>query len=425
MSTRNLILLAATLAVTGPLHAQELAPQSADALLALGAVREALRLAEGAEPSTIEEQIAICEIPAPPFGEAVRAADFADRLRALGLSNVRIDSEGNAIGERPGAAARPAVVLAAHLDTVFPADTDVHVTREGTILRGPGIADDCRGLALLLAVARALDDAGIETEGTLLFVGTVGEEGRGDLRGVRHLVTEELAGRIDAFVGIDGAGTDLTKDAVGSHRYRATFRGEGGHSYADFGMANPIHALGRAIGRIAAFEVPETPKTTFSVSIVQGGISINAIPREASLEIDMRSVDPAVLDALDARMHRAIEEALAEENAGARRGDPIEVEITSIGRRPAGSQPDDAAIVRAGLDAARALGFEARLEAGSTDANATIAADIPSIVLDGGGKSEGAHSLEEWFDTTDSHRGTQWALLVALVLAGVGAEAAD
>jgi len=423
--SRPLLLVIAALAAGAPARAQELAPGDVAALLATAGVREALRSAQAEEAGTIEEQIALCEIPAPPFAEADRAAAFAERMRAAGLSDVRIDSVGNAIGERAGAHPRPAVVLAAHLDTVFPAGTDVRVTRDGAILRGPGISDDCRGLAILLAIARALDAAGVTTRGTLVFVGTVGEEGRGNLRGARHLAREELAGRIDAFVGIDGAGSDLTKDAVGSHRYRVAFRGEGGHSYGDFGMPNPIHALGRAIARIAEIEVPETPKTTFSVGVIEGGISVNAIPEEAAFLVDLRSLDPGALADLDTRVRAAIDEALAEENSAAREGNPLEAAVEEIGVRPAGRQPDDAPIVRAGLAAAKALGLEPRLESSSTDANALIAEGIPAIVLDGGGRSEGAHTTDEWFDTTNSHLGTQWALLTALSLAGVSGPSAD
>jgi acetylornithine deacetylase/succinyl-diaminopimelate desuccinylase-like protein len=427
MASARLVLplLVASLVVSGASHAQELAPADAAALLKIPAVQEAMRFAQANEPATIEEQVVLCEIPAPPFAEADRAQAYAERMRAIGLTNVRIDSVGNAIGERPGTSVRPTVVLAAHLDTVFPAGTDVSVKREGTVLRGPGISDDCRGLAIMLAIVRALDAAAITTTGTLLIVGTVGEEGLGNLRGARHLAAEELRGRIDAFVGIDGAGTDLTKDAVGSHRYRVTFRGEGGHSYGDFGRPNAIHALGRAIARIAELEVPVEPKTTFSVGIVEGGLSINAISQEAAFAIDLRSLDPDILADLDARTRRAVEGALAEENAAAREGEPLVVEIAEIGLRPAGRQPDDAPIVRAAVAAAHAFGLEPALQAGSTDGNAMIAAGIPTIVMDGGGKSEGAHSLDEWFDTTDSHLGTQWALLTALSLSGVSNSAAD
>ncbi|HYH78409.1 MAG TPA: M20/M25/M40 family metallo-hydrolase, partial [Longimicrobium sp.] len=232
-------------------------------------VREALAFAARTEPQSIEEQIALCEIEAPPFKEARRAADYRRRMEALGLRNVRIDSVGNVIGERPGDPGQPVIVISGHLDTVFPEGTDVRVRREGTLLRGPGIGDDCRGLAVVLSVARAMEHAQIRTRGTVLFVGTVGEEGAGNLRGVRHLFEKELRGRVTHFISVDGTGYTMTKDAVGSYRYRVAFKGPGGHSYGDFGMPNPVHALGRAIAGIAELRVPAEPRVTFSVGVVE------------------------------------------------------------------------------------------------------------------------------------------------------------
>jgi acetylornithine deacetylase/succinyl-diaminopimelate desuccinylase-like protein len=311
------------------------------------------------------------------------------------------------------------VLISGHLDTVFPEGTDVRVRREGTVLRAPGIGDDCRGLALLLAVARALDAGGVRTRGTVLFVGTVGEEGPGNLRGVRHLFGAELKDRVDYFISVDGTGLGLTKDAVGSHRYRFTFRGPGGHSYGDFGMPSPIHALGRAVAKVAELRVPTQPKVTFTVGVIQGGTSVNSIAGEAAMEVDMRSVDAAALDSLDARVQAAVQSALAEENA--RWDSPVKltVGIDTIGIRPGGTQPADAPIVRAAEAAGRRLGFTVPSTASSTDANIPISLGIPSLTIDGGGAGGGAHSLGEWFDTKDSHLGTQWALLLVLTLAGV------
>ena len=383
------------------------------------AVRAALEYARRTEPRTVEDQIALCEIPAPPFKEAVRAADFRRRLEALGLRNVRIDREGNVIAERPGEPGAPTVLISGHLDTVFPEGTDVRVKRNGTVLRGPGIGDDCRGLAVVLAVARTLNETRLQTRGTIIFVGTVGEEGAGNLRGVRHLFAEELRGRVNYFISVDGAGLDLTKDAVGSHRYKVTFTGPGGHSYGAFGMPNPVHALGRAIAKIGDFQVPTNPKTTFNVGIVEGGTSVNSIAASASMEVDMRSVDPASLQRLDAQFQQAVETALAEENARWKSETPLQVEVKSTGIRPAGTQPDAAPIVQAGLRAGAAVGIQPRTGASSTDANIPINLGIPAVTIDGGGEGKGAHSLEESFDTRDSHLGTQWALLYVLALAGV------
>jgi tripeptide aminopeptidase len=382
-------------------------------------VRAALAYAASTEPQTIEEQISICQIEAPPFKEAARAEDFRRRLQALGLRNVRIDAEGNVIAERPGEPGEPVVVVSGHLDTVFPEGTDVTVRREGTVLHGPGIGDDCRGLTLLLAIARALDHAEVRTRGTLLLVGTVGEEGAGNLRGVRHLFAEELKDRVDHFISIDGTGLGLTHQAVGSHRYRVTYRGPGGHSYGDFGAPNPLHALGRAMAKVAELQVPAEPRVTFSIGIVEGGTSVNSIASTGTMQVDMRSLDAAALKALDDRFQTAIREALEEENARWARGERLTLEVDTIGIRPGGTQPDDAPIVRAAIDAGRALGFDVPTGASSTDANIPISLGIPAVTIDGGGRGGGAHSLAEWFDTADSHLGTQWAILFVLTLAGV------
>lgn len=382
-------------------------------------VKQALAYLERTEPQTIEEQIALCEIPAPPFKEAARAEEFRRRLEAQGLKNVRIDAEGNVIGERPGDPGGPTIVVSGHLDTVFPEGTDVTVKRDGTVLRGPGIGDDCRGLAVVLATARALDEANVRTRGTLLFVGTVGEEGEGNLRGVRHLFGTELKDRVDYFVSVDGTGFGVTKDAVGSHRYRVTYKGPGGHSYGAFGMPNPMHALGRAIARVSDFQVPSDPKVTFSVGVVEGGTSVNSISASASMLVDMRSVDPVALQALDDRFQQAVRDALAEENARWSSDVKLTVQVDTTGIRPAGTQPADAPVVRAAVDAARALGIQAPTGASSTDSNIPISLGIPSVTIDGGGDGGGAHSLDEWFDTRDSHRGPQWALLYLATLAGV------
>jgi acetylornithine deacetylase/succinyl-diaminopimelate desuccinylase-like protein len=384
------------------------------------AVRRALEYVTRTEPRTIEEQIAICQIEAPPFKEERRAADYRARMEALGLRNVRTDSIGNVIGERPGDPGAPVIVISGHLDTVFPEGTNVQVRREGTVLHGPGIGDDCRGLAILLSVARALDDARIRTRGTIIFVGTVGEEGAGNLRGVRHLFARELKDRVTHFISVDGTGLGMTRDAVGSHRYRVAFKGPGGHSYTDFGMPNPTHALGRAIAKISDMRVPADPRVTFSVGVVQGGTSVNAIAGEASMLVDMRSVNPAALDSVDAQFQAAVRTALAEENARWS-ASPVKltVDVQSTGIRPAGTQRPDAPIVLAARAAGQRLGFDPPAIASSTDANIPISLGISSLTIDGGGSGEGAHSLAESFDTRDSHRGTQWALLLVLTLAGV------
>jgi len=407
---------AAAALVASPLAAQR--PMQNVAVPDGARVRQALEYVARTEPQTVEEQIAICQIEAPPFKEARRAEDYRRRFAELGLA-ARVDSVGNVIAERPGAPGEPVVVVSGHLDTVFPEGTDVGVKREGTILRGPGIGDDCRGLAILLSVARALEQGQIRTRGTVVFVGTVGEEGAGNLRGVRHLFEREMKGRVDAFISIDGTGLGITRDAVGSHRYTVTYRGPGGHSYGDFGMPNPVHALGRAIARISDLQVPSTPKVTFSVGVIEGGTSVNSIANEASFQVDMRSVDSAPLDSLDARFRAAVQRALEEENARWRSDVRLTVAIDTIGIRPAGTQAADAWIVRAAEESGKRLGFTPPAIASSTDSNIPIALGIPALTIDGGGNGGGAHSLQEWFDTKDSHLGTQWALLLVLTLAGV------
>lgn len=392
-------------------------PPSVEVLKADPAIARAIEHVRDNEPRTLDEQVRLCEIPAPPFKEGARADAYREAFTALGLKNVRIDAVGNVVGVRPGRAARPNVVLSAHLDTVFPEGTDVRTSRSGSVIKGPGIGDDCRGLAVVLAVVRALNENRVETPGTLTFVGTVGEEGLGDLRGVKHLFDQEMKGRIDAFISVDGAGHGITHGAVGSRRYRVTIKGPGGHSYADFGLANPAHALGRAVARIADFQVSADPKTTFNVGRIGGGTSVNSIPFEAWMEVDMRSIDAAALAALDKRLHQALDEALADEHERSGGRGTLQMERTLVGFRPAGRVQSSAPIVETTVAATRAVGLPVSLGEGSTDANYPISLGIPAVTLDGGGSGEGSHSLGEWFDATNAWQGTARALLVVVSLA--------
>ncbi|HMA22464.1 MAG TPA: M20/M25/M40 family metallo-hydrolase, partial [Gemmatimonadaceae bacterium] len=236
-------------------------------------VRAALELIKADNAWTIQQEIELTQIPSPPFKESTRAAEYKRRLEALGLRNVRIDSVGNVIAERRGLGTGPTVVIAGHLDTVFPEGTNVMVKHDGGKLRAPGIGDDDRGLAVVLAVARAFEKTGLQTNGTVYFVGDVGEEGPGNLRGMRHLFGKELKGKVDYFISVDDSGLGIASRAVGSYRYHVSYKGPGGHSYGAFGIPNPIHALGRAIAGIADVQVPTTPKTTFNVGVIQGGTS--------------------------------------------------------------------------------------------------------------------------------------------------------
>ena len=385
-------------------------------------VRAALETIQRDNAWTLDQQVSICEIPAPPFKEQQRGEEYRRRFEALGLRNVRIDAEGNVIAERPGVGNGPTVMISGHLDTVFPEETNVKVRREGTRFHGPGIGDDCRGLAVVLAVARAFQQANVQTNGMVYFVGTVGEEGPGNLRGVRHLFTKEFPNReIDYFISVDGTGYGTTSGAVGSHRYRVSYIGPGGHSYGAFGMPNPIHALGRAIAGISDLQVPASPRTTFNVGIIEGGTSVNSISAEGIMEIDMRSPSLDELHRLDAQVRDILDRALAAENARWPRSNvKLTMKIDTIGIRPAGSQPDDAPIVRASLAAARALGLTSETGSSSTDANLPISLGIPAITIDGGGTGRGAHALDEWYDDgSDGYKGPQWAALLVATLAGV------
>jgi tripeptide aminopeptidase len=380
-------------------------------------VKAALAAAQANEPHFIDEQIRICEIPAPPFHEDIRARELERLFKGAGLQDVRIDKAGNVIGVRPGAAPHPNLLLQAHLDTVFPEGTNVKVTREGTVLKGPGIGDDCRGLAAMLGVIRALDDAKVQTPGTITFAADVGEEGLGDLRGTKELFSTTLTGGVDKFVSIDGLGLNVTTIGVGSYRYHVDFKGRGGHSFGAFGSANPIQAMGRAIAKIDALEVPANPKTTFNVGRVGGGTSVNAIPFECWMEVDMRSSDKDSLETLHTKFKAAVQEAVDEENKRWNGRGPVAASLELVGLRPAGSTPVDSAIVITALAVTKLFGGTARTGEGSTDANVPMNLGIPAITIGGGGRESGAHSLNETFDTKDSYLGTQRALLLAIALA--------
>lgn len=407
----------AVLSSGGTAVAQEGAATIGARLMQDAAIKTALDRVKRDEGEVIEEQIRLCEIAAPPFQEQARGEALRRAFVAAGLKNVRVDAIGNVIGDRPGLSPRPRLVFTAHLDTVFPEGTKVQTTREGSVLKGPGIGDDCRGLAVMLAVVRQIDAASIQTPGTITFVATVGEEGLGDLRGVKNLFNQELKGQIDRFVSVDGGGLGITATAVGSLRYRVTFKGPGGHSYGAFGLANPVHALGRAIAHIDDLQVPRTPKTTFNVGRIGGGTSVNSIPFDAWMEVDMRSADAAALKALEAGFHKAVDLALAEENERWNNNGRLTVEKKIVGGRPAGATPMDAPIVQAALSVTHAIGEDSPVGEGSTDSNIAISLGIPAITIGGGGTGTGAHSLGEAFDTADSWKGTARALLLAIALA--------
>jgi tripeptide aminopeptidase len=406
------------LLVVAPVRAQEPTDDPVvTALLSDPATSAARRAIRDLEPSTLETQVALCEIPAPPFGEAQRAEAVRRLFEGAGLLRVRIDLAGNVIGDRAGRGQAPRVVVSSHLDTVFPEGTDVRIQRSGKIFKGPGISDDCRGLAVMIAVARALEASAIKTGGPLTFVATVGEEGLGNLRGVRHLFETELRNRIDRFLSFDGGGLDLVTRGVGSKRYRVVVSGPGGHSYGSFGMANPVHALGRAIAAMADLVVPSTPRTTFNVGRIGGGTAVNAIASEAWMEIDLRSSSRAALMALDGEVRRAVEGAIVSENRRWGGRNSVRVVMQLIGERPAGASDERGPLVRRAVAASAALGAPITTSESSTDANIPMSIGIPAITLGVGGTGAGEHSLDETFDSTDSEKGTERALLILLAAA--------
>jgi tripeptide aminopeptidase len=410
---RTVALASATL-LLGSVY--KLSAQTPAQILARPDVQSAMQAVKANEPHFIEEQIRVCEISSPPFHEEKRAAELARLFREAGLSNVRIDHAGNVLGDRPGSVPHPRLVIAAHLDTVFPPETDVHVTREGNLLKGPGIGDDCRGLAALLGVIKAMNDAHLKTRGTLTFVADVGEEGLGDLRGMKELFGVTMKDQIDDFISIEpGEANRVTNAGVGSYRYKVTFSGPGGHSYGAFGLANPANALGRAVDHIADLQVPVTPKTTFNVGRIGGGTSVNSIPFEAWFEFDERSPDTASLDNLDARFKTAVQAGLNEENARWNNKGKLSVKVDQIGVRPAGQTPMSAAIVNVAAGSIRALNLgEPGFTASSSDSNVPMHLGIPAITIGGGGLDKGAHSLAETDDVTDSYKGVENALLIVL-----------
>jgi tripeptide aminopeptidase len=367
---------------------------------------------------TLADQITITEIPAPPFKEQVRAEYYKKRLEELGLKDVQMDQEGNVLGTRPGVGNGPKLLVCAHLDTVFPEGTDTTVKEVDGKYFGPGISDDCRGLATVLSLVRAFDKANIQTKGDILFCGDVGEEGLGDLRGVKAIFRERQD--IDGFISVEQGKPSLTIYlGTGSRRYNITYKGPGGHSYLAFGLPSAIHALGRAIAKISDLRVPEDPKTTFTVGTISGGTSVNTIAAEASMLLDLRSNSPEELSKLEEKALAMLKEAAEEENEHWK-SDAIQVDIKLVGDRPAGTQPSEAIIVQAALASTEALGFEPQLnQPSSTDANVPISLGIPAVTLSGGGVSGGAHTLGEWFDPTDAYYGVQRVFLAILGLVGV------
>jgi acetylornithine deacetylase/succinyl-diaminopimelate desuccinylase-like protein len=394
------------------------------ALARLPTVREAIRILHETDGETIADQLRLVQLPAPTLEESTRAAHFRVRCIELGLEDPRIDAAGNVLAWLPNSTDRAEPVLvAAHLDTVFPAGTALVPRRVGKRIFTPGIADNARGLAALLALGRAMTRAGVRTERTVVLIATVGEEGNGDLSGVKHLFREGSDWRAAAaFIGVDGTGRRrIVNQAVGSRRLRVVVRGPGGHSWADWGRANPIDAVGQVITELKRRISPLPEKSTLTIGRIAGGTSINTIPAEAWLELDLRSEDHDVLIGLEAKARAVIEAAVRDTDDQRRPGTPaLTVQLELIGDRPAGRTPPDTPLVAAARAATEFIGETPELLSSSTDANIPISLGIPAITLGAGGDSGGAHTTEEWYENDGGPAGLERLLLTILAIAGVG-----
>ena len=391
-----------------------------DELLKCKGVQEALQFLYEDDERTLREHLEMCQIPAPSYEEGEKAEYVRKKMADAGLEDVHIDEVGNVLGTWSGTGNGPRIIIAGHTDTVFPRETDLTLKKEGERYSCPGIGDDTRAVAELLSLARALNATGIRGEGDIVFCANVCEEGLGDLRGTKH-VFGDRDNHYDGFVSIDDKNTaGIIYQAVGSERYLVTFHGTGGHSFTGFGIPNPIHAMGRAIGKISDFHTPKNPKTTFSVGVVNGGTSVNVIAAECSMLIDMRSVDGEEIARLSEKLHQAVEEAVKEENARWEdKENPVTVTFEQKGKRPAGTQEKSCRIVQAVNAANQALGMETLyIGAASTDSNIPISLGIPAVTVGWGGKGGGEHTIHEWYEHVESWKGPQRDLLLLLGLSG-------
>jgi acetylornithine deacetylase/succinyl-diaminopimelate desuccinylase-like protein len=401
-------------------RAQGAAAPDLEAILASPKVVKTVDDIKADDERTLAEQKRITEIPAPPFKERIRAEYYQKRMQELGLNDAAIDAEGNVIALRKGSGGgRPKLVVSAHLDTVFPEGTDVTVKEKDGAINAPGIGDDSRGLAALLSLIKAMNENQIATVGDVMFVGTVGEEELGNLRGVKALFRDHAD--IDGFISIDGLGiTRVVNQATGSHRYEFIFKGPGGHSFQEFGLPSATHAMGRAIAKIAELQPPAAPKTTFTVGTMTGGTSVNAIAAEARMAVDMRSNSEQELLKLEARLLELVKEAVADENARWK-SDKMSVEARLIGDRPAGIVPMDSPIVQATQRTVAAVtkGPRPTFAGSSTDSNIAMSLGIPAVTIGGGGAGGNWHSRNEWYKPVNAWYGPQNALLTVLMLSGL------
>ena len=385
-------------------------------------IQSAFKRIEQLDPLTVKRHIELTEIEAPPFKEVKRAKVFAEYFRKLGMDTVWMDSEGNVLGLIEGSQGDRTVALDAHLDTVFPEGTDVKVRIQNDTLYAPGIGDDTRGLSMLLTLLETLKTENIQPKDNLLFIGSVGEEGLGDLRGVEHLFRDG-GPKIDSWIGIDGGTMDrIINKGLGSYRYRVTFKGPGGHSWGAFGLANPHHALGKAISNfveVADQYTKEGPKTSYNVGVLTGGTSINSVPFESIMQIDIRSIDPKRLDAMEALLEKAVQDALVDQNRIKRQGPDLSVTLEKIGNRPSGELSIQLPLVQRTLAATAAFGAKPYLTRGSTNSNIPIAKGIPAVTIGRGGDGGKAHSLDEWWINKEGHKSIQTALLLVLMETGM------
>src|SRR4051794_10667458 len=423
MNTRKQYILIAAVLLLSAQNARAQTAPAADAawtaILAHPKVVKTLDDIKADDERALAEQKRITEIPAPPYKEKVRAEYFLKRFQELGFRDATIDAEGNVIGLRKGSGAGPKLVVSAHLDTVFPEGTDVTVKEKDGAILAPGIGDDSRGLAALLSLIQAMNANDLRTVGDVMFVGTVGEEELGNLRGVKALFRDHAD--IDGFISIDGLGiTRIVNQATGSHRYEMIFKGPGGHSFQEFGLPSAIHAMGRAIAKISELQTPPDPRTTFTVGTVSGGTSVNAIAAEARMAVDMRSNSTDELLKLEARLLELVKEAVADENARWK-SDKMTVEARLIGDRPAGIVAMDSPIVLATQRAVSAVtrGPRPTFAGSSTDSNIAMSLGIPAVTIGGGGEGGNWHSRNEWYKPVNAWYGPQNALLTVLILTGL------
>tara|TARA_B100000927_G_scaffold80108_1_gene64044 strand:+ start:520 stop:1800 length:1281 start_codon:yes stop_codon:yes gene_type:complete len=385
-------------------------------------VKKAFKYIIDVEDKTNKNLIELTEIEAPPFKEEKRAKEFSERLKLAGIEKVWIDSIGNVIGLLEGSIGNKNVAIDAHLDTVFPEGTDVKVRIKNDTLFAPGIGDDTRGLAMILTIAETLIKSDIKPVDNILFIGTVGEEGLGDLRGVRYLFKNNEP-KIDSWIAIDGGSIGrVNNQALGSYRYEVVFDGPGGHSWGAFGLVNPHHALGAGIKNFvekADMYTDSGPKTSYNVGIISGGTSINSIPFKSSMQIDIRSIDPNRLNDMEEILFKSMNEALDEQNEIKRSGPDLKLTINKIGNRPSGKVDESVPLIQKTIAATQYMGVEPRLTIGSTDSNIPISLGLPAVTIGRGGEGGGAHSLDEWWLNKDGYRSIQLALLLLLSESGM------